>query len=136
MKNWPEPSLSSFCQFLLTFYQFLLTFHLGLKYVSRTTYLNSRNNYNQISQELVSVRDMAEDTEVGSRTSSTTRSAKNSSVSRTWLMMLKLVVMINVLIMKRLKNYLFPRSQTYLQSILFPYALTLIAYFLEKNKLI
>ena len=58
-------------------HQFLLTFHLGLKQVSRTTHLNAQNNYNQISQELASVRNMAEDAEIGSRTSSTTRSVEN-----------------------------------------------------------
>ena len=59
------------------FCQFLSTFHLKLKQVCQTTCFDAHNNHNQISQELVSVRDMAEDAEVRSGTSSTTRSAKN-----------------------------------------------------------
>ena len=60
------------------FRQFLLTFYPRLKYVSRTTDLDAQNDHNQISRELVSVKDMAEDAEVGSGISSTTRSAENS----------------------------------------------------------
>ena len=76
-KNWPEPSPFRFCQFLSTFHQFLSTFYLGLKQVSRTTHVNARNNHSQISQELVSIREMAEDAEVGNRTSYITRPAKD-----------------------------------------------------------
>ena len=42
-----------------------MTFYLGLKQVSRTTHLNAQNDQSQISQELVSVRDLAEDIKVG-----------------------------------------------------------------------
>ena len=148
VKNWPEPSLSRFCQFLLTFHlflltfhqlllmshQFLSTFHSGLKQVNQTTYLDAQNNHNQISRELVNVRDMAEDAEVGSGTSSIIRSAKNSSASETWLRMLRLVAMVIVVIKKQSKDYLFPRSQTYLQGILPPYAPTLIAHLSQKDE--
>ena len=42
--------------------------------------------------------------------------------------------MVIVVMMKRSKNHLFPRSQTDLWAILPPYASTLIDYFLEKSK--
>ena len=44
---------------------------------------------------------MAEDAEVGSETSPTTRSAENLSASGTWLRMLRLVAMVRVVMMKR-----------------------------------
>ena len=53
---------------------------------------------------------MAEDAEVGSGTSFTTRSAENSSASGTWLRMLRLVAMVMVVIMKRLKDHLFSKK--------------------------
>ena len=67
--------------------------------------------------------DMAEDAEFENRTSSKTRLADNSSASGTWLRMLRLVEMMRVVMMKWLKNHLFPRSLTYLRNILPPYAL-------------
>ena len=53
---------------------------------------------------------MAEDAEVGSRTSSTTRSAKNLSALGTWLRMLRLVAMVMVVIIKWLKDHLFSKK--------------------------
>ena len=79
--EWKTRDLRQSHQFLSTSHQFLSTFHPGLKQVSRTIHLDAQNDHNQISRELVSVRDMAEDAEVGSGTSSTTRSAENSSAS-------------------------------------------------------
>ena len=78
VKNWPEPKSMRDIQVLLCCASFYRRFHPGLKSVSRTTHLDAQNDYNQISRELVSVRDMAEDAEVDSGTSSTTRSAENS----------------------------------------------------------
>ena len=77
---------------------------------------------------------MAEDAEVGSGTSSTTRSAENSSASGTWLRMLRLVAMVRVVMMKRSKDHLFPRSRADLWGILPPYAPTLIAHLLQKDE--
>ena len=54
--------------------------------------------------------DMAEDVEVGSGTSSTTRLIKNSSASRTWLTMLRLLTMVMVVMMKRSKDHLFSKK--------------------------
>ena len=108
--------LRKFCQFLSTFYP-------EFKRVSRTTHFNAQNDHNQISRELVSVRDMAKDAGVGSKTSSTTKSAKNWSASGTWLRMLRFVAMVMMVMMKWSKDHLFPRSQTDLQGILSPYAL-------------
>ena len=65
----------------------------------------------------------AEDAEVRSGTSSTIRLAKNLSMSGIWLRMLKLVVIVMTVMMKRSKDHFFSRNQTYLQSILPPYAL-------------
>ena len=96
-------------------------FHLELEQISRTTHLDAQNNHNQISQELVSVKDIAEDAKFGSGTSSTTRSAENLSVSGTWLRMLRLVVMVMVMMMKWSKDHL-SRSRADLQGILPPYA--------------
>ena len=78
--------------------------------------------------------DITENVGVGSKTSSTTKSAKNSSLSRIWLSMLRLLAIVMVVIMKRSKDHLFPRSQTYLRSILPSYALTLIVYFSKKMR--
>ena len=74
----------------------------------------------RLAKKLVSVKDMAEDAEVGSGTSSTNKSAENLSASGTWLRMLRLVAMVIVVMIKRLKDHLFPRTQTYLQAILPP----------------
>ena len=120
--EWKTRDLRQFCQFLSTSHQFLLTFHPGLKQVSQTTHLNAQNDYNQISREPVSVREMAEDAEFGSGTSSTTRSAKNSLASGTWLRMLRLVVMVMVVMMKWSKDHP-PKSRADLRGILPPYAL-------------
>ena len=48
--------------------------------------------------------------------------------------MLRLVAMVIVVMMKHSKDHLFLKSQTDLQSILPPYALTLIAYFSQKDE--
>ena len=109
-------------------------FHPGLKKVSRTTHLNAQNDHNQISRELVSIKDMSEDAEVGSGTSSTIRSAKNSSASVTWLRMLRWVAIVMVVIMKRSKDHLFSRCQADLWGILPSYAPTLIVHLLQKNE--
>ena len=61
-----------------------------------------------------SLSDMVEEGEVGSGTSSTTRSAKNLLASGPWLKMLRLVAIVRVVIIKQSKDHLFPRSQTYL----------------------
>ena len=89
-----------------------MTFYPRLKQVSWTTHLDAQNDHNQSSRELVSVRNMAEDAEVGSGTSSTTRSTKNLSALGTWLRRLGLVIIVMVVIMKQSKDHLFLRSRT------------------------
>ena len=102
--KWKTRELRKFSQFLSTFYP-------GLKQVSQTTQLDAQNNHKQISRKLVNIRDMAEDTEVGSKTRPTTRSAENLSASWTWLRMLRLMTMVRIVMMKRSKDHLFPRSR-------------------------
>ena len=107
VKNWPEPKSMRDIQVLLgcaSFYQrFIQGFSKAKPLTSmlRTTTIRSAGN---------SPLDMAKNAEVGSGTSSTTKSAKNSSVSRTWLKMLRLMVMVMVMMMKQSKDHLFSKK--------------------------
>ena len=60
----------------------------------------------------------------------TTRSIDKLLASKSGLRMLKLMAMVMVVMMKRSKNHLFSKSQTYLQSILLPYTLEKDEFFL------
>ena len=65
---------------------------------------------------------MAENAEIGSRMSFTTRSSKNLSTSGNLAEDAELVAIVIDVMIKRSKNHLFPRNQMYLHGILAPNA--------------
>ena len=101
-------------QVFLDYTSFYQRFIQGLSKLAKPLISMLKMTSTQSVENSLLSMDGAEDAEIRSGISSTTRLAENSSPSGIWLNMLRLVAIVKMVMIKRLKDHFFPSSQTYL----------------------